>query len=232
MDNSPILQIRKSDQITEYLISYIAENKLTSGCPLPSETKLAKLFGVGRPTIREAIKSLTGSGLVQVSTGRPPKVGSIKNGAISQLIRHAMAINQISVHNTLEFRRFVEESSVMLAAVNRSATDVEELRNLIVDLREAKGDRIAFSKRDIAFHKVLARASGNPLVQIIIEGITDVALESSRTGLKVVSDDDEWSRILLIHENIAEAVIESSPDQAQKAMIAHFDNVWSRLNKK
>jgi DNA-binding FadR family transcriptional regulator len=120
----------------------------------------------------------------------------------------------------------------MLAAVNRSATDVEELRNIIVDLLEAKGDPIAFSKLDIAFHQVLARAAGNPLIQFIIEGITDVALESSRTGLEIVTKDEEWSRILLLHENIAEAVIASSPSQSQTCMIAHFDYAWSLLNKK
>jgi DNA-binding FadR family transcriptional regulator len=224
-----ITQIRKSDQISEFLSAYVIENKLSPGDALPSEVELAKTFGVGRPTIREAIKAMAGSGLVNISTGRPPTVGMVEDGAISRLLEHAMAINQVTALHTLEFRRFVEESSVMSAALNRTGEDIDKLKKIIIGLHRSEGNLDTFSKLDIEFHKTLARASGNPLVQVITEGIADVALESSQSGLRVVKNDEEWSHISKIHEDIALAVFDGHAERARAAMVLHFDFAWQRL---
>ncbi len=225
-------RIRVSDQVSEYIRVLIATNRLKPGDELPSESELSRRLGVSRPTIREATNALAGIGIINVSSGRTPTVGAVSETALPQIFGHALAIAQIDTLHTLQVRRFIEEQSVMLAARNRSPTDVQELRAIGPNLRAAVGDLLEFSELDIAFHKVLARASGNPLVKIIIDGIADVALQSSRSGLREIEARAEWERVLTTHLEIAEAVIAGDAETARLRMKEHFDDAFQRMSGK
>ena len=227
----PLRQVRVSDQVSEYIRSYIATNGLRQGDPLPSESELSRRLGVSRPTIREATNALAGLGIISVSSGRAPIVAAVSGPAIPQILDHALAIAQIDRMHTLQVRSFIEERSVALAARNRTTEDIAELNIIVPRLKRAIGDLLGFAEVDIAFHKVLARASGNPLVRIIIDGIADVAIQSSRSGLREIQDRAEWERVYLTHREIAEAVIKGNAEQATLSMKRHFDEAFERTGK-
>jgi DNA-binding FadR family transcriptional regulator len=228
----PLRQVRVSDQVSEYIRSYIAENALRPGDALPSESELSRRLGVSRPTIREATNALAGLGIINVSSGRMPTVGAVSASAFPQILDHALAIAQIDRLHTLQVRSFIEERSVVLAAENRRGEDVEELNAIVPRLEEAIGDLDRFAEHDVAFHKVLARASGNPLVRIIIDGLTDVALQSSRSGLSEIEERDEWEQVFRTHRAIAEAVINGDSELARVCMKRHFAEAFDRMNRK
>jgi DNA-binding FadR family transcriptional regulator len=224
-------RVRISDQVSDYVKAYIASHSLKPGDELPSESELSRRLGVSRPTIREATNALAGMGIINVSSGRVPTVGEGSGAVLPQIFGHALAIAQIDRLNTLQVRRFIEERSVVLAAANRSEEDISDLLAIVSQLRAAVGDLPAFSSVDIAFHKLLARASGNPLVRIIIDGITDVALQSSLSGLREIEDLKEWMGVFHTHRRIAEAVIAGDPDEAELQMKEHFDEALARMDK-
>lgn len=230
----PVQRLRRtrvSDQVGEYIRAYIGSRQLRPGDELPSESELSRILGVSRPTIREATNALAGIGIINVSNGRSPTVGELSSVALPQIFSHALATAQIDTLNTLQLRRFIEERSVALAAESRSADDVADLQAIVVQLERAIGDLTQFSSVDIAFHKTLARASGNPLVRIIIDGITDIALQSSLSGLRAVKDDAEWRRIFETHRRIADAVVDGDADRAGQEMRVHFDEALGRLHR-
>jgi DNA-binding FadR family transcriptional regulator len=228
----PLRRIRVSDQVSEYIRVHIATNGLRPGDELPSESELSRRLGVSRPTVREATNALAGIGIINVSSGRTPTVGVVSDTALPQILSHALAIAQIDTLHTLQVRSFIEERSVMLAANNRSSTDAAELRAIGPRLQATVGDLLEFSDLDIAFHKILARASGNPLVKIIVDGIADVALQSSRSGLREIETRAEWEQVLTTHLEIAEAVIDGDAETAQLRMKQHFDEAFERMNRK
>lgn len=225
----PLKQIRLSDQIVSHLRRYIAEEKLRPGDSLPSEVELARRFGVGRPTVREAINALAGSGLIEVASGRAPTVGSLTGDSVNKLIAHGIAIQQITPLETLQLRRFIEERSVALAAAKREQKHIVSLRSALEELKARIGDMDAFSEVDIDFHKTLAEASGNSLVQVITEGIAAVALASSLSGLRLIRSASEWDETYSVHAQIVEAVIDGDPERAEAAMRDHFDKAEARL---
>lgn len=227
----PFKQIRLTDQIVAHIRAHIASTDLKPGDRLPSESELARELGVGRPTVREAINALAGSGLVRVASGKPPVVGTVTGEPVSQLVNHGMAIGQISPLQTLEFRRLLEERAVILAAENRTAADARALELVLRALKEGVGDLEKFSAADVEFHKILARASHNPLIEIVIEGIAAATLQSSRSGLRYVYDEAEWQATYAVHERVALAVLEQQPERAEQAMRDHFDKASERIRR-
>jgi DNA-binding FadR family transcriptional regulator len=228
----PLRQVRVSDQVSEYIRSYIAENGLRPGDALPSESELSRRLGVSRPTIREATNALAGLGIINVSSGRTPTVGEVRSSALPQIFSHALAIAQIDRLHTLQVRSFIEERSVVLAAENRQKGDIADLNAIVPRLESAIGDLIRFAEHDIAFHKLVARASGNPLVRIIIDGITDVALQSSLSGLREIEQRDEWEQVFQTHREVALAVIDGDRERARSFMKQHFAEAFDRMNRK
>lgn len=227
----PLKQIRLSDQIARHLCDYIEEQQLRPGDSLPSEVELARQFEVGRPTVREAINALAGNGIVRVSSGKPPVVGAIEATHLSRLIAHGLTTQQISALDTLALRSFIEERSVMLAARHRTPAHLDALHAALDDMRGSVGDLEAFSAADIRFHKTLALASGNPLVALIIDGIADVAMISSISGLRRIRDADEWRETLALHAQIAAAVDAGDAAASGEAMQRHFARATGRLSQ-
>jgi len=224
-------QVRISDQVASYIVQYIAESRLAAGDVLPSENELARILGVSRPAVREATNALAGRGIIAITTGRAPTVLSLSEGPFSTLINHGLTTGQVSTVQVLDVRRSLEEHGAMLAARHRSAEDVLIVQGILLELGAAVGDVEAFSRVDMAFHRALARATGNVLLSCIMAGMADVALESSRTGLRYAHGTSEWAEILQVHRDIAAAVIMQDDALARRHMNTHFDSALRRLER-
>ncbi len=180
----PVSRSWVSDAIVEQLRRQIVEGKLKEGDRLPAERELATLFGVGRTSIREAIKALCAMGLVQrdrkgtvVSTPGPTA-----NAAAWQLLA-----KRASLRDLFEARRMIEIRVAQLAAERASEEDIEEMEAAL-DLegaRPGKGtdDRAelsAFIKADAAFHTAVAAAAGNVVLYELYVAARDMIFRSHR----------------------------------------------------
>ena len=225
----PLKPVRLTDQIVDQLRAHIADKQLRPGDTLPSEVELARRFGVGRPTVREAINSMAGSGLIQVTNGRAPVVGKLSSESLNRLFEHGLAVRQISLLEALEFRYFIEGNSVALAAENRTDQEAEALQGLLEALRSTVGDTTAFVQADIAFHNALATACKNTLVPIVIEGVAEVVRASSEGGLRLLRSEKEWSEAFDVHVRITDAVVSQDAEEAKAAMRKHYEIAEARL---
>lgn len=227
----PIRQIKASDQIQQHIRDHILENNLRPGDTIPSEVELASIFGVGRPTVREAMNALAGSGLVQISSGRKPRVSVVNAAAIGRIFEHGLAIQQLSALEVLEYRRIIETGCAKLAAERATPEQRLELVKLADNLKDAEGDLKAYSEADIDFHNSLANAAMNPLVRLTVQAVAGLALESSRTGLRALTNASEYSDISRIHMDIAKAIQSGDVEATGQAMEVHFDSALCRLKK-
>jgi GntR family transcriptional repressor for pyruvate dehydrogenase complex len=213
------------DKTAKELQEQIVQGKLKSGERLPSERGLCSLFGVGRTTIREALKSLAVRGLVT----RSPR-GAIV--ADVQSLQHlpntdlAALAAQTSIRQLFEVRKLMEVRVAGWAALRATAEEIEAMRAAIDAEAARKTDG---GNPNRLFHDALAKAAHNPaLVQVYESGrhlffrlpfywklFDDAQVKMTR------AERHEMARRW--HEQILKAIVERDVAEAEGAMFQHLD---------
>ncbi|MEV4101809.1 FadR/GntR family transcriptional regulator [Nonomuraea sp. NPDC049649] len=148
------------EQATERLLEQITSGKWPVGTRLPGETTLAKTLGVGRSTVREALRALAGAGLVQARQG-----SGVFVIATEPAENWPARLRRAAITDVYEVRIMVETGAARLAATRRTDEDIETLRTALEARRAAAtGDDAAFVDADIALHAAVVSAARNPVL--------------------------------------------------------------------
>lgn len=224
--HSAIIQHRKlSDEVAERIEAMIRAGQFAAGDQLPSGRDLMKLFGVGRPTVREGLFSLQKIGLVVVGNGtrarvtRPTAATVLKS--LSGAARHLLA-EPNGVAHFQKARLFFEVGLVREAARDATAADIRKLEAALAANRNSLDDLVLFEKTDVAFHYVLAEIPRNPLYTGIHEALVEWLTEQRNTALRFSGANQVAYRS---HKKIFEAVAGRDPDAAEEAMRGHLTQV-------
>ncbi len=214
------------DKIAKDLQEQIAQGKLKPGERLASERSLCSLFGVGRTTIREALKSLAVRGLVTRSA-RGAVVADLESihlpGTDTDL---ASLAAQTSIKQLFEVRKLMEVRVAGWAALRATAEEIDSMRLAIE--ADISRNTVAGNPGRI-FHDALARAAHNPaLVQIYESGrhlffrlpfywklFDDAEVKTARAARHELAR--RW------HEQILKAIMERDAAEAEGAMFQHLD---------
>ncbi|MFC7310340.1 FadR/GntR family transcriptional regulator [Streptomyces monticola] len=163
MSTPPLGPLRPSplvEQATERLRGQIAAGHWPVGTRLPGETTLAKDLGVGRSTVREALRALAGAGLVQARQG-----AGVFVTALEPLADWPTRLRRAAVADVYEVRMLMEVEAARLAATRRTPADIRALTAALTARREAAGlDDAAFVDADIDLHTALVAAAHNPVL--------------------------------------------------------------------
>ncbi len=225
MEREPIPRRRLSDEVLARLEGMIHAGEFVPGDQLPSEREMMERFGVGRPSVREALYSLRKMGLVAISSGERARVTkptpeTLLNG-LDGAARHLLA-NREGERHFQEARLFFEVGLARYAAEHADDDDIGRLEAALAANRRALNDRAAFERTDVAFHYVLAEIPRNPVFMAIHEAVV-AWLTGQRTmslrnkGVERMAYD--W------HAAIFEAVRARHPDRAEQAMREHLEGV-------
>ncbi|WP_406510211.1 FadR/GntR family transcriptional regulator [Streptomyces sp. NBC_00212] len=148
------------EQATDRLREQIAGEEWPVGTKLPGETSLARILGVGRSTVREALRALAGAGLVQARQGSGVFViaTSPREDWSSRLRRAAVA-------DVYEVRMVMEVEAAQLAARRRTDEDLGAIESALAGRRSASdGSSAEFVDADIALHAAVVAAAHNPVL--------------------------------------------------------------------
>lgn len=154
------------DQATEEIKRYIVERGLRPGDRLPTETQLAKTFGVSRLSVREATKALEFIGAIESKTGVGLSVGRIDMGRMTEHLGFHSALLDVDPGQLIDCR-VILETGVLPHVAGRMAVDpsIEARLRELVDRFHVARDLKTFIALDIQFHRSLLEASGlQPLV--------------------------------------------------------------------
>jgi DNA-binding FadR family transcriptional regulator len=163
------------EQAAERLRAQITGGHWPVGTRLPGETTLAKELGVGRSTVREALRALAGAGLVQ-----PRQGAGVFVIATEPAEDWPTRLRRAAVTDVYEVRMAVEVHAARLAARRRTPEDVAAIELALEGRRTASsGDDAAFVDADIAFHAAVVAAAHNPVLTDLFTEFTPVL----RTGL-------------------------------------------------
>ncbi|WP_068922137.1 FadR/GntR family transcriptional regulator [Planobispora rosea] len=148
------------DQATRRLRDQITSGEWPVGTRLPGETTLAKTLGVGRSTVREAVRALAGAGLVQARQG-----SGVFVIATEPAEDWPARLRRAGVVHVYEVRTLVEVQAARLAAERRTDADIAALHEALTARRAAAaGDDGAFVDADIALHAAVVAAAHNPVL--------------------------------------------------------------------
>lgn len=184
----PLGPVRPSplvEQAAERLREQITDGHWPVGTRLPGETTLAKELGVGRSTVREALRALAGAGLVQ-----PRQGAGVFVLATDAAEDWPTRLRRAAVTDVYEVRMGIEVQAARLAARRRTPEDVTAMERALEGRRAAStADDVTFVDADIALHAAVVTAAHNPVladlfhefVPVLREGLVDLL---SLTGLR------------------------------------------------
>jgi DNA-binding FadR family transcriptional regulator len=223
----PIQRQRAFEQILEQLQGMILAGSLRSGDRLPNERALAEQLGVGRPSLREALRVLEALEVVEVRPGLGAASGTVITDrlgtALPGLLSMHMALGRFTADELIETRLVLEVWTVRKAATNRTAEQLDAIGALLAELESHEHDRETYLAIDARFHLAIADAAGNPLLAHLMEGLR-VPMEQhmvAHTGRW-----DDWGAVIRWaapgHRAMYEAIKASDPDAAEAALRHHL----------
>ena len=212
-----------ADQVTNRLLEYIETQHLKPGDLLPSETSLVASFGVSRPVIREALKSLAGKGIIEIVNGKGALIRPVDSDPLRLFFQRAMQMEYGTMLELMEVRKGLEVQSAMLAAQRREAQDLEGIRRVLQAMRENQGNLEAYTRLDVDFHLRIAAASHNTMMVSLVESIRDALRNTITAGLQSRGQSLQFENIQHAHEQLYETLVAGDAQAAMEAMSRHFD---------
>ncbi|MDO4321031.1 MAG: FadR/GntR family transcriptional regulator [Lachnospiraceae bacterium] len=219
VEDFSVSRVNLYEQIADRLEDWILSNSFEGKEKLPSEQALADEFSVSRNVIREALKLLKARGLVESRNGTGSYITKPEATNLSDVISRMVAMDNINYEAIYEVRIILETAACRKAA---SVVTPEQLAEMEQLLEKLKNRSISVKERretDFAFHVAIARAAGNPLLEILVQTMKNVFIEMIEKGIFTEGGIDD---AIMRHANILNALKKHDPAMAEDAMYDHL----------
>ncbi|MGW5732687.1 MULTISPECIES: FadR/GntR family transcriptional regulator [Streptomyces] len=225
----PLGSLRPSplvEQATQRLREQITGGQWPIGSKLPGETTLAKELGIGRSTVREALRSLAGAGLVKARQG-----AGVFVVATEPVADWPARLRRAAVSDVYEVRMLVEVQAARLAALRRTDEDITAMREALEGRRAAaSASDAAFVDADIALHAAVVAAAGNPVLTDLFAEFSPVLREGLINLLDLVDlRTEEANHGEAAHAALVRAVEARDAEEAARLAQAELQDTLGRL---
>ncbi|UIK05308.1 FadR family transcriptional regulator [Neorhizobium galegae] len=218
LERPPLLHV----SVQESLRSYIEDNDLTAGAALPPETFLAQQLGVGRNSVREAIKALESVGILETRRGIGVFVKEFSFEPLLDNLAYGLQASLRDVEELLEIRRVLETGLIDKTIEMISDDDVAELRRLTDRMRQRAERGESFAEEDQQFHQLLFRCQNNKMLSALIDIFWSAFYKASGfANLASPTPLATWQD----HHEIAEAVAARDVEAGRKRLSAHYSGI-------
>ena len=210
------------------LEDYIRRGGFKAGDRLPSERQFSELLGFSRTAVREAVKQLNQKGLVRSSIGRGLFVAERSSDAVAASLDTLLHLGDGTVGDVMEMRHIMGTAAARLAATRATAADREELRALLEEMERDWRRPGVLRRVGGAFHLVLARAAGNPLLAALMEPVLAL-MDRVRADVPIPGGPTEQG--VRGHRRIYDAVAARDAAAAAAAMEEHLSYYESLFDR-
>ena len=213
-------------QVIEHLHGAVAAGEYAIGTKLPAEPILMKELGVGRSTLREAIRVLAHNGVLEVRQGD----GTYVRALPSQREPLAQRLRRARIREVNEVRSTLELEIVRLAAQRRNAADLKRMRGFLKMRHDAlfANDAPAALDADISFHCAVADAAGNAVLADLYRTFALILREALAALWD--ADDNTPTKTADLHDILMAAIETQDPSQAVATAIAMLDRHGATLS--
>lgn len=229
---SAIQQSKVSEDIVQQIKDLIINGKLKPGEKLPSERKLSEILKVGRSSLREAINSLSMMGLVEVKKRQGIYISNISAPLVIDPLKELLTDDLRTINHLYDIRIDIEVATARAAALNRSESDLDDIRRCLEKMKDHQGTSLYSIEDDLELHIAIAHATGNYLRVHIIKNIFELTeIYIHKALLNIIEDQANIEVLFKQHERICEAIGTREGSQAADAMQHHLQWVKSQLNE-
>jgi GntR family transcriptional regulator, transcriptional repressor for pyruvate dehydrogenase complex len=213
-----------STQIAEQIRESILNGEFSPGEKLPPERELTEIFGVSRPSVREALNILASSGLVMSYQGGGTVVQSLidadQDNALSELIR----TQRERALEVIEVRKGMEALTAYYAATRATSEDVLRMEDILNQMDVQLKNKKPLEELDARLHLQIARATHNIIWLHLMQALFD-AMKDFQRGVwrNVYSLGDDTRLLFDHHRRIVTAIGEKDAAAAREAMAEHLD---------
>jgi len=170
-DVEPVRTTRTFESAIEHLTEAIEQAGLRTGDKLPNESVLAERLGISKPTLRQALRVLELSGLVEVRRGKSGGIFVVTDLVPSVAIFTAVKLEEAAAIDVLRARRVLERAVAQEAMRVATAPDLVELERTVELLERHLGERPSVMRADAMFHRALVRSCRNETIQAAMRGV-------------------------------------------------------------
>ncbi len=222
---SPVQNKRVYEHVVDQIQKQIFNGELSKGDKLPPERELTTQLGVSRTSVREALRALEVTGLIESRQGEGNFIsGTLENTLLEPLTAMFM-LNKGKPRDILELRTILEVKAAELAALRISDLQSIELEHLLNELSDATLEARK-SELDTQLHYYIGEITGNVLISNILNIIStmmEMFVQTSRR--KILENPNNQELLFKHHEDIVKAIISKDPEKAKAAMLAHMTMV-------
>jgi GntR family transcriptional repressor for pyruvate dehydrogenase complex len=218
---SPIERRKTYELVAERLTEEISSRTLGAGDLLPPERELVAAYGVGRSSVREALRMLESRGLIESRGNGTFAVAALRN-PLNHGLHLLLAADEADTGELFEVRRILEGESAALAATRRTNADLRAMGAAVAAMEEGLGSEQSFIDADLRFHLTLAEATRNRVVTHLMHAIRELLQRSLASSYHIPGSPE---RAIELHRLILEAIQEKRPEEARQRMQEHVSRV-------
>jgi GntR family transcriptional repressor for pyruvate dehydrogenase complex len=232
------IEPRAWQAVLEHVERRLLSGDLAPGDRLPGERQLAAELGVGRSSVREALRVLEVLGLIRTHAGSGPNAGAIiiatPGGAMSALMRLQVAASGFPVADIVATRLVLEAhvaGDLALASAREHAPGLGPAERLLDAMEDPTLAPAEFLALDAAFHLALAEASGNQVVTATMAGLRSGIEGYALAGLDRIADWPATSaRLRTEHRGVVEAIRAADVAAARSRIHDHISGYYAETS--
>ncbi|NCB63131.1 MAG: FadR family transcriptional regulator [Clostridia bacterium] len=210
------------EKVVDYIQGEIYSGHLKRGEKLPPERDLAEKLGVGRNSVREALRTLSLMGFISSTQGAGNFVSCDMEKNLTQSTRMMMMMGELTYRQISELRQGLESEAAMLAAERITDEQLAALEDAAWAMRE-ENDVEKSSMLDNRLHQLIGEAAGNPLIMVILRslaGTIDHFINDMHR--RIMADPVLGKRLQDTHQGIVLALRDHNKGEAARVMREHF----------
>lgn len=212
-----------SSQIVMEIQQAVFENRLKPGDFLGGELELSKQFGVSRITVRDALRTLSATGIVEIRQGAGGGAriaqGNLEHFGDALAIQLHLA--GVAVDETLRAQSAIEGMAAELAAIHRTQSDLDNMAAAIERAEESSGNPAAFTEASLGFHLSVAEASRNRALFALLRALRYVVWPAENKS----ATPEVVARVQRTHRTIYQRIKAGDGPGARQAMTRHLGGI-------
>lgn len=209
---------RLADRVAGALTDSIVSGRLEPGSKLPTERELCEQFGVSRPVVREAVRSLIAKGLLVDSPRRGHVVSALGRDAVTESLTLYLRGRRLDYTKLMEVRVVVEVENAGRAAERATPADLDALLAAAAALtKDLDAERAAIA--DVGFHRAIATATGNEFFGVLLDSISEVLIT---VQLPTLAEPRIVAGAIRHHQRIVDQIAKRDAEGAREAMRKHL----------
>ena len=220
-----VSRVSVSDEIVDQLIDLISRGVLKPGQRMPSEKQLSQQFGVGRTSVREALRSLSATGIVESRPGEGNFVSEDNSKYLEKTLQWGLLLDRKVLEDLIETRLMLESHTSFLAAQKASRKDLNEISSTIERMEELTADPDEYLEFDLRFHLAIAQATQNSILRQLLSmtrGYLQVWIKETLSETPASESGSRAKLSIAEHRKIFLALEQRKADQAREAMTEHI----------